>query len=103
MARYGLRGGAFLRHGAAPPSPPSLRGREAAEAIQWALPHVRGGRRTVLPCPILDCFALASLALAMTERRPCRESWAGGGGTAAATVIARRRSRRTNPVGPCRM
>src|SRR5579875_1092720 len=106
----------------APPCPPSLRGREAAEAIQAggaasdvreayrvALPdsgllrarfararndggaavprvaggwrehgpvhrHCAGGRRTVWPCPILDCFALASLALAMTgnERPACR-------------------------------
>jgi len=56
----------------------------------------------VLPRPILDCFALASLALAMTEGRPCRESYAGGKGTALSTVIARRRSRRSNPGGPAR-
>src|SRR5579875_1707268 len=53
----------------APPCPPSLRGGGAAEAIQAAVPRVMGGRCTVWPCPILDCFALASLALAMTEER----------------------------------
>ena len=29
-------------------------------------PRVMGGRCAVWPCPILDCFALAPLALAMT-------------------------------------
>src|SRR5579875_1529452 len=50
----------------APPCPPSLRGREAAEAIQagGAANPVREAYRVA--APILDCFALASLALAMT-------------------------------------
>src|SRR5579883_2252184 len=51
MARYGLRGGAFLRHGAAPPSPPSLRGREAAEAIQWGRAACEGREAGAPPQP----------------------------------------------------
>src|SRR5579875_179048 len=68
---------------------PSLRGGGATEAIQAGRPSNHGGGRTVLYRPILDCFALASLALAMTGRRPRRESCAGGGGAAMSTVIAR--------------
>src|SRR5579875_209013 len=73
--------------------PPSLRGgavfvrhREAAKRPKQSrreVPRIPRGRRTVWPCPILDCFALASLALAMT--------WGGGAashGRAAYRVAA---------------
>jgi len=47
-------------------------------------PRVMDGRRYVLPRPILDCFALASLALAMTEdQRPSLR-----GGEAAEAIQA---------------
>src|SRR5579875_3935248 len=59
--RIGVRRRIGDRHGeAAQPPKPSRR----------AVPQVMGGRRTVVPRPILDCFALASLGLAMTARLP---------------------------------
>src|SRR5579875_363019 len=105
-----------------------------------AVPHVMGGRPTVLPCPILDCFALA-YARARNGGGAFPPSLRGGEAAEAiqasgaacdgreaygvalpnpgllrarlrsspqwrrgvSTVIARRRSRRSNPGERCRM
>jgi hypothetical protein len=49
---------------------PSLRGGEAAEAIQAGDAAPDGREACRVAAPLLDCFALASLALAMTENAP---------------------------------
>jgi len=43
-----------------------LRGGEAAEAIQAGRPASDERQAYIAAAPLLDCFALASLALAMT-------------------------------------
>src|SRR5579885_2692016 len=62
------QGGAFVRHGGAashgrepvaPPCPPSLRGREAAEAIQAEGAAREDRDAYIVAAPLLDCFALA--------------------------------------------
>ena len=56
-----LGAGAFHRHCEAAKRPKQSR---------RAAPRVMGGRPTVWPRPILDCFARASRGLAMTENAP---------------------------------
>jgi len=61
-----------------------LRGREAAEAIQADYAARDGRAAYFVVAPLLDCFALASLGLAMTEGRaapriPCGRRTVGCG------------------------
>src|SRR5579875_1273844 len=90
-------GGARLLGGGAPAAARCRRdraGRGRPGACRLDAGRAHGPHElTVSPCPAL------ARGLAMTEGRPCRESWAGRGGTALSAVIARRRSRRSNPGG----
>src|SRR5579884_1612849 len=89
----------FAGHCEAAPSCPSLRGREAAEANQADYAARDGRAAYFVAAPLLDCFALASLGLAMTEGRTAPRILYGRPGHRPVTVIARRRSRRSNPGG----
>ena len=64
LAMTGMRD----RHCEAAPLCPSLRGGEAAEAIQAGRPSSHGREACRVAAPLLDCFARASRGLAMTVK-----------------------------------
>src|SRR5579875_2362634 len=73
---------------------PSLRGGEAAEAIQGAAPHGMGGRRTVLPRRFWIASRSLALALAMTGKQGSLAlAMTGAGDTWAASPSAPARDR----------